>query len=130
MIFYRIVPTMNLLMVIPLVALVIAAALGVGMLLSALNVAYRDFRYVLPFLIQIWMFLTPVIYPVKIIPETWRWAAYVNPMAGIVGGYRSAILGTPFRWAELGLSAVVATALLACGLVYFRKMERWFADIV
>jgi lipopolysaccharide transport system permease protein len=130
MIVYGTVPTPNLFMVVPLAALVITAALGVGMLLSALNVAYRDFRYVLPFLIQIWMFLTPVIYPVKIIPEAWRWVAYANPMVGIVGGYRSAILGTPFRWTELGLSALMAAVLFASGLIYFRKMERWFADVV
>ncbi len=130
MIFYGIVPTLNVLMVVPLVMAVVIAALGVGMLISALNVAYRDFRYVLPFLIQIWMFLTPVIYPVGILNGPWKWVAHVNPMAGIVGGYRSAILGTPFRWTELGVSTLAAAVLFACGLVYFRRMERWFADIV
>jgi lipopolysaccharide transport system permease protein len=127
---YGTAPTPNLLMAVPLAALVVTAALGVGVLLSALNVAYRDFRYVVPFLIQVWMFLTPVIYPVRIIPEAWRWAVYMNPMAGIVEGYRSAILGTPFRWTELEISVLVSGVLLTCGLVYFRKMERWFADVV
>jgi lipopolysaccharide transport system permease protein len=127
---YGIAPTPNMLMVMPLAILVILTALGVGMLISALNVAYRDFRYVLPFLIQIWMFLTPVIYPVRIIPEAWRWAAYVNPMTGVVGGFRAAVLGTPFNWTELAISSGFAAVLFVGGLAYFRKTEAWFADVV
>lgn len=100
------------------------------MLISALNVAYRDFRYVLPFLVQIWMFLTPVIYPTRIIPENWRWLILLNPMAGIVDAYRSAILGKSFEWSNLGISMGMAVVIFLCGLMYFRKTERYFADIV
>ncbi len=130
MFYYSIIPTLSIFMVLPLVLATIFAALGVGMFISALNVAYRDFRYVLPFLVQIWMFLTPVIYPVGIIPEKWRWLILLNPMAGVVDAYRSAILGKPFEWASLGISMGIAVVIFFCGLMYFRKTERYFADIV
>jgi len=130
MFYYSIIPTLSIFMVLPLVLATIFTALGVGMLISALNVAYRDFRYVLPFLVQIWMFLTPVIYPTRIIPENWRWLILLNPMAGIVDAYRSAILGKPFEWGNLGISIAMAVVIFLCGLIYFRKTERYFADIV
>ncbi|GAH57896.1 unnamed protein product [marine sediment metagenome] len=100
------------------------------MFTSTLNVAYRDFRYILPFFVQITMFLTPVIYPVGIIPENWRWLVLLNPMAGIVDAYRSAILGKSFEWSNLGISMGIAVVIFLCGLIYFRKTERYFADIV
>lgn len=130
MFYYNIIPTLSSFMVIPLVLATIFTALGVGMLISALNVAYRDFRYILPFFVQIWMFLTPVIYPVGIIPENWRWLILLNPMAGIVDAYRSAILGKPFEWGNLAISMGMAVVIFLCGLVYFRKTEKSFADIV
>ena len=130
MFYYNIIPTLSSLMVIPLVLATIFTALGMGMLISALNVAYRDFRYILPFFVQIWMFLTPVIYPVGIIPENWRWLILLNPMAGIVDAYRSAILGKPFEWGSLGVSMGIAVAIFLCGLVYFRKTEKYFSDII
>ena len=130
MLYYSIIPTLSTFMVLPLVLATIFTALGVGMLISALNVGYRDFRYVLPFLVQIWMFLTPVIYPTRIIPENWRWLILLNPMAGIVDAYRSAILGKPFEWGSLGISMGMAVVIFLCGLMYFRKTERYFADIV
>ena len=130
MLYYSIIPTLSTFMILPLVLATIFTALGVGMFISALNVAYRDFRYVLPFLVQIWMFLTPVIYPTRIIPENWRWLILLNPMAGIVDAYRSAILGKSFEWGSLGISMGMAVAIFLCGLMYFRKTERYFADIV
>jgi len=130
MIYYGIAPTASSLVVIPLVALTIFSALGVGILLSALNAAYRDFRYVVPFMVQIWMFLTPVIYPVKMIPENWRWLIAINPMTGVVDGYRSAILGKPFDLTTIGISTGVAVAAFITGMMYFRRIESRFADIV
>jgi len=130
MFYYHVSPGVSILMVLPLVLVTILSALGVGIFVSALNTAYRDFRYALPFLVQIWMFLTPVIYPVTIIPERWRWLIALNPMAGIVDAYRSAILGKPFAWGNLGISLGIATVMFLIGLAYFRKTERYFADIV
>lgn len=130
MIYYQVMPTWNALMVLPLIIMTIMVALGVGTLLSALNVAFRDFRYVIPFLIQIWMFLTPVIYPVKMIPESFRWLISINPMSGIVDAWRAALLGKPFEWGELSISAGVGLFVLVLGLMYFRKLEREFADII
>jgi len=130
MFYFQLSPSLSILMVLPLVLITILAALGVGIFVSALNTAYRDFRYALPFLVQIWMFLTPVIYPVAIIPERWRWFISLNPMAGIVDAYRSAILGKPFEWGNLGISLAIATIMFLIGLAYFRKTERYFADIV
>ena len=130
MFYYNIIPTLSTFMVLPLVLATIFTALGVGMLISALNVAYRDFRYIVPFFVQIWMFLTPVVYPTRIIPENWRWLILLNPMAGIVDAYRSAILGKSFEWGNLGISMGIAVIVFLFGLIYFRKTERYFADIV
>jgi len=130
MLYYGIVPTVATIMVIPLVLFTIFTALGIGAFLSALNVAYRDFRYVIPFMVQIWMFATPVIYPVKIVPQSWQWLLSLNPMSGIVDAYRSAILGKPFEWGNLSISMAVATVGFVLGLLYFRRLERQFADIV
>jgi len=130
MFYYGIPPTLATLLVVPLVAMTILSAFGVGCLLSALNVTYRDFRYVIPFLIQIWMYVTPVLYPVKIVPAAWRWVLLLNPLTGIVDAYRSAILGKPFQWGSLGVSCgLIAVAILA-GAFYFRRTERRFADII
>lgn len=130
MAWYGIAPRVGILMVGPLVVLTVIASLGAGTLISALNVAYRDFRYVVPFMVQIWMFLTPVIYSVDIIPEDWQWLLMLNPMAGIVDGYRSAILGKPFDWSNIAISAAVAFVLFFVGAVVFRRIERRFADII
>ena len=127
---YRLAPSWAMLAVFPLTALTVAVALGVGIWLSALTVAYRDFRYVVPFAVQIWMFLTPVIYPVRIIPARWHWLVSLNPMSGIVDAWRSAILGKAFAWGNLGISCAVAAVVLILGLHYFRRVESSFADIV
>ena len=130
MVYYQMIPTLSMLMVPPLVLVTILSALGVGMLVSALNAAKRDYRHALPFLVQIWMYLTPVVYPVTLIPERFRWMILLNPMAGVVDAYRSAILGKPFEWGNLGISLGIATVMFFIGLAYFRKAERYFADIV
>ena len=101
-----------------------------GTLLSALAVAYRDFRFVIPFMVSIWMFASPVAYPFKIIPEQWRLLYALNPMAGIISGFRSAILGEPFYWGAIGVSFSVSLVLFMIAAFYFRRIERRFADIV
>ena len=112
-----------------LVLLTAAASLGVGLTLSAVIVAYRDFRYVVPFLVQSWMYLSPVIYPVSMVPDRWQFVLAINPMAGIIDGFRSAIFGRPWNLAALSISSASALVLLIYGLFYFRKVERRFADI-
>lgn len=120
----------NLLAAPLLLVLVAFAALGVGTFLSALNVAYRDFGLLTPFLVQLWMYATPVIYPLSLVPERWRWLFYLNPMTGVIEGFRAAFLGKPFVPATIALSMLISLALFAFGLAYFRKVEHRFADII
>jgi lipopolysaccharide transport system permease protein len=122
--------SINLLLAPALVLAVIFTALGVGTLLSALTVAYRDFRYVVPFMIQLWMFVTPVVYPASLVPERWQWLFYLNPMAGLIEGFRAAFLGRPFDVVGLSISFTVAVAFFLAGILYFEKVERRFADII
>jgi lipopolysaccharide transport system permease protein len=122
--------SLNLLAVPLLVAGVVFTALGVGTFLSALTVAYRDFRYVIPFMVQFWMFATPVVYPASLVPEAWRWLLYLNPVAGLIEGFRSAFLASPFDIPALALSLGVALVLFLVGVAYFEKVERRFADII
>ena len=130
MIFYGVGWSVNLLAAPVLVVAVLFTALGIGTFLSALNVAYRDFRYVIPFLIQLWMFATPVVYPASLVPERWQWLLYLNPMAGLIEGFRSAFLGRPFDFEALGISFTVAVIVFLVGVAYFEKVERRFADII
>ena len=109
---------------------VVFTALGVGTLLSALTVAYRDFTHLTPFVVQIWMYITPVIFPVSLVPERWQWVLFLNPMTGLVEGFRSAFLGRPFDFAGLGISFAIAAVAFAIGVAYFEKVERRFADII
>jgi len=130
MLYYGITPGPGLFVVPLLIMGSVIAALGVGFLISALNVAYRDFRYVVPFMIQLWFFLTPVIYPVSIVPERWRWVLYLNPMTGLIDGFRAALLNRPIEWTTLGVSALIGWVLLIGGAIYFRVTERSFADVI
>lgn len=130
MIYYGVGWHLNLFALPFLVLAVAFTALGVGTLLSALNVAYRDFRYALPFLLQLWMYATPVIFPVSLVPGPWRWALYLNPMAGIIDGFRSAFLGKPFNWDILGLSFCASAIAFFIGVIYFERTERGFADVI
>lgn len=122
--------SLQLLAVPALVLAVVFIALGVGTLLAALTVFYRDFRYVLPFLVQFWMFATPVVYPASLFPEQWRWLLYLNPMTGLIEGFRSAFLGRPFDTGGLVISGLSALLVFAVGVLVFEKMERHFADII
>jgi lipopolysaccharide transport system permease protein len=130
MIYYGVAVTWSIAMVPALVILTALLALGVGMWTSALNVKYRDVRYALPFLIQLWMFATPIIYPSSIVPAKWRWALALNPLVGIIEGYRASLFGREFDWVALGLSSLVTLALLVYSAYAFRRMEKSFADIV
>lgn len=122
--------TWNLLGAPVLAMAVIFAALGVGTLLSALTVAYRDFHYVVPFLLQFWMFATPVAYPASLVPQQWRWVLHLNPMAGLIEGFRSAFLGRPFDETAIAISCVAALVMFLLGVAYFERVERRFADII
>ena len=130
MLWYGVGWTWHLLAVPLLLMAVVFAALGVGTLLSALTVSYRDFTHLTPFLVQIWMYVTPVIFPVTLVPERWQWLLYLNPMTGLVEGFRSAFLGKPFDLVGLGISCAITIALLIAGVMYFEKVERRFADII
>ena len=126
---YQLAPGWGVLAIPFLVLLTAATALGVGLTLAALSVTYRDFRYVIPFMIQSWMYLSPVIYPVSLVPQQWQWLLALNPMAGIIDAYRSSLLGLPWNIPNLAISSVAASFLLLYGLFYFRKTERRFADV-
>ncbi len=131
LVFYGIVPTVAILSLPLFLLLAISSALGVGLWLSALNVTYRDVRYVIPFLTQFWLFVTPVAYPSSLIPEGWRAVYGVNPMAGVVEGFRWALLGTANLQPSIFLiSTMMVLILLIGGLYYFRRMEKTFADVV
>ena len=129
MIWFGIAPTVGILMLPIFVILAICTALAMGLWLAALNVRYRDVRYTIPFLIQIWMFASPVAYPVSMVPEKWRWLYSLNPMAGVIEGFRWALLGNQSPdFSVMAISATVVMGLLAAGMVYFKQMERTFAD--
>jgi lipopolysaccharide transport system permease protein len=118
------------LMLVPMVALTVILALAVGTWTSGLNVKYRDVRYALPFFIQLWMYASPVIYPTNFVPAQWRWLLVLNPLTGIIEGYRSALFSRPFAWQHLAVSAAISIALLIYGTYSFKQMEREFADII
>jgi len=124
-------PSAGVLLLPFLVLVTVAAALGVGAALSAINVRYRDVRYVVPFAVQLWLFATPVAYPITLLDEPWRTLSAINPMVGVVEGFRWAALGeTAAPWALIAISAASAAVLLIGGLAYFHRVERDFADIV
>jgi lipopolysaccharide transport system permease protein len=130
MVYYGVTITWNVLMLPVFVALTALLALGVGMWLSALNVKYRDVRFALPFLVQLWMFVSPVIYPTSFLPERWRLLFALNPMTGIIEGYRSALFGHAFNLKALLLATSITLAVLVYASFSFRRMEKSFADIV
>lgn len=130
MIYYRVGLTWQVLLVVPLVALTTLLALGAGLWLSALNVKYRDVRFALPFVIQVWLFVSSVIVPSSVVPEHWRWLLMLNPASAIIEGYRAALFGLAFNWMALGVAAVLTAAVLVCATYSFKRMEKSFADIV
>lgn len=131
MLYYGIVPTSAMFTLPLFVLLAVATALAVSLWLSALNVQYRDVRYTIPFLTQFWLFMTPIAYPSSLVPEKWRFLYGLNPMAGVVEGFRWALLGKSSDTGHLVIvSVTIVILLLVGGLVYFRHMEKTFADIV
>ncbi len=130
MVVFGVVPTWRVVTLPLLLAGLIFTSVGVGSLLSALTVAYRDFKYVVPFMLQMWMFASPVGYPMSAVPAQWRMLYSLNPLAGLIGGFRWALLGEPLHPAEFALSLTVGLVLLGVGAMYFRRVERRFADIV
>ena len=135
MLFYRIAPTANIIWLPFFLLLAMATALGFGLWLAALNVRYRDVNYLVPFLVQIWMYVTPVIYSVTLIPERYRWLLALNPMTGVVEGFRWALLGgvmteTQPPGALFAVSVLITLVVLVTGALFFRATERTFADII
>ncbi len=131
MLWYGIVPTLNIIWLPLFVLLTFVTALGVGLWLSALNVKYRDVRYVVPFLTQFWMFATPIAYSSSLLSPPWRTVYGINPMVGVVEGFRWALLGTDTRPGPMILvSSIAALLILVSGAFYFRRMEKGFADVV
>ncbi len=130
MVYYRVVPTVQILFVPVLVLLTALFALGVGTWMSALNVKYRDVRFALPFIIQLWLFVSSVIMPSSALPWKWRRLLLLNPMSAIIEGYRSALFGLPFDWPALGIGSVLTIVTLAYAIYSFSRVERSFADII
>lgn len=131
MAFYRVTPTANIVWTPLFLILAFVTSLGVGLWMSALNVKYRDVRYVVPFLVQIWLFTTPVAYPSSLLSEPWRTIYGLNPMVGVVEGFRWALLGANTAPGPMVLaSALAAVLILISGAFYFRHMEKIFADVV
>jgi lipopolysaccharide transport system permease protein len=130
LVWYRIWPGWGLLALPGLIVLVTAAATGTGLILAALTASYRDFRHLIPFMLNCWLFLTPLVYPLSKVSEKWRWLWELNPVTGIVQGFRSALLGLPWDWTALGVSCAASAGLLVFGLYYFRRTERRFADVL
>lgn len=131
MLWYGVAPTARIVWIAPLVLLVMVSALGVGLWLAALNVKYRDVRHALPFLTQLWLFATPIAYPSSLLDPQWRAWYALNPMVGVVEGFRWALLGTAIQPGPmLAVSSAAAAAILVAGALYFRRMEATFADVI
>lgn len=129
MVWYAHLPGPTALLLPLLVVLTALTALGMGYLLAGLAVIYRDVRFLVPSLVQLWMYLSPVIYPATLVPERYRWLLLLNPMTGIIGGFRSVLLNQPVDWLSLGISVLFAGVLFVVGLFVFHQTERRFADV-
>lgn len=131
MLYYQYWPGWNIFWLLPLVLLALLTALSVGLWMSALNVQYRDIQHMVPFIIQVWMYASPIVYPIEIIPAgIWRWLYGLNPMVGVIQGFRWALVGGTPPDITMLISIAVVLILLISGLYYFRRMEKTFADIV
>jgi lipopolysaccharide transport system permease protein len=130
MFYFGYTPTVRILVVIPLLLMVFFAALGVGLWLSAINVRYRDVHYAIPFLIQLWLFASPVVYSSSLIPQNLQAIYGLNPMAGVIEGFRWALLGTEPPSSLIGISFIAVIVLIITGAYYFRRCEKTFADWV
>lgn len=131
MIYYNVPVGWSLLLWPVLVVLLVLQALGVGLFLAAVNVRYRDVKYAIPFLIQLWLFVTPIIYPASLVPSRFRWLVALNPMSGLIEAFRHTVVRThAIDWPLLGFSAVMTCVVFAAGAHYFRRTETAFADII
>ena len=131
MVWYRILPTAGILLLPVFIVIAMLASLGVGLWLTALNVLYRDVKFVVPFLIQFWMYASPVAYSTSIIPDQWKWVYGLNPMVGVVEGFRWALLGkTAPLISMFFIPVLIIFVVLISGIYFFKKMEKMFADII
>lgn len=131
MLFYGIVPGWKFLLVPPLILVAALLALSIGLWLAPINVRFRDVKHTLPFIIQVWMYASPIVYPLSMVPREWQWAYSLNPMVGVIEGFRWAVFdrGDP-NFLALGMSLIVIAALFIGGLLFFRRMELTFADTI
>ena len=132
MVWYGILPGPQIVILPVFIVIALLTALAVSLWLSALNVAYRDVEHALPFFAQIWLFVTPVVYPVSLVPAEWRWLVMLNPMAGVIEGFRWALLGNrpPPDFSLLAISTMATAVLLVGGLYYFNRVQMTYADRV
>ncbi len=129
MLWYMYLPGRSIILMPLLILLTIMTSLGVGYILASLTVTYRDFRFVIPFMLQVWMYASPVVYSITLLPERYRWLMALNPMSGIIGAFRSTLLNEEINWSSLTVSGLVALVIFVFGLFNFRRTERRFADI-
>lgn len=130
MFYFRLALTWHLLMLPAILLLMMWLATAFGIWLAALTVRYRDIRHALPFVLQLWFFITPIVYPLSVVPEKWHWVMYLNPMTGIVEGVRSAVAGRDFNWTAIEISAGIALLIFTASIYSFRRLERSFADLL
>lgn len=128
--FYRIHIGWSILLLLPLLLLSLLLTLGLGVWLAALIVKYRDVRHVIPFVLQLWMFLTPIIYPQNVVPKKWQWMIHINPLTGIVEGIRASLMGRPLDRQALVVSVSITIVSLVCAVFTFRRIEQTFADLI
>lgn len=130
MLWFRVAPSWNLLMLPPLIVLVTATSLAFGLWVAGVNVRYRDVGVIVPVALQLWLFASPVMYPLDLVSARWRVLYYLNPMAGVVDAFRRTVVGGPFNWVALGYSVGVTAVLLAYAIRVFARAERGFADLI
>ena len=128
--YYGFVPTINIVWLPAFILLALATSLGVGLWLSALNVQYRDFQYTIPFIIQLWLYSSPVVYASSLVPDKYKLIYGLNPMAGVIEGFRWALLGTEPPSSMIFVSVLMVAVILISGAYYFKRMEKTFADVV
>jgi lipopolysaccharide transport system permease protein len=131
MLWFDVMPSFRLLVVPPLLLISALLALAIGLWLGPINVRFRDVKYTLPFMLQIWMYATPIVYPLSIIPAGWKWVYSLNPMVGVIEGFRWAVFGKGDpNVVAIGISLAAIGFLLTGGLIFFKRMERSFADLI
>lgn len=130
LVFYQVPWTPRLLFLPPVLLLLIVFAMGAGQFLAALNVNYRDVKHALPFLVQLWFFASPVVYPLSMVPERFQWLVALNPLTGIIETSRALLVGRPVPWEALGIACAATAAVYVLGLAYFQRTERRFADVI